>query len=72
MNTHFRKHHSEREMSGRLLWTNFFRGVFFGAGSLIGGTIAIAILIWVLHFFTYIPGEIGDFVDAVIDTLQRR
>lgn len=27
---------------------NFFRGIFFGLGSVIGGTIIIALLIWVL------------------------
>ncbi|MDR0397991.1 MAG: DUF5665 domain-containing protein [Candidatus Nomurabacteria bacterium] len=56
----------------RLFLLNFLRGIFFGAGSVIGGTIVIAVLIWFLSLFTYIPGAVGDFVDAVIKTLNNR
>lgn len=31
---------------------NFFRGIFFGFGSVIGGTIIIALLIWILSLLS--------------------
>lgn len=45
-------------------WMNFTRGVFFGFGSIIGATIVVAIFIWVLSFFTDLPG-IGDFFENI-------
>jgi len=35
---------------------NFFRGIFFGLGSVLGATIVVALVIWVLSFFVQIPG----------------
>lgn len=34
---------------------NFIRGIFFGLGSVLGGTIVIAFIVWVLSFFVQIP-----------------
>lgn len=34
---------------------NFFRGIFFGLGSALGGTIVVALIIWVLSFFVNLP-----------------
>jgi len=49
---------------------NFFRGVFFGFGSVIGGTIVIALLVWALSLLTDIPGGIGDFIQFIVDSVQ--
>lgn len=57
---------------GRIYRVNFFRGVFFGFGSLLGGTILIAILIFVLGFLVQIPGGLGDFFKWVIDAINSR
>lgn len=38
---------------------NFFRGIFFGLGSVIGATVVVALVVWILSFFVSIPG-IGD------------
>jgi hypothetical protein len=43
---------------------NFFRGIFFGLGSVLGGTIVVALVIWILSFFVQIPGIGGAFQQA--------
>lgn len=60
-------HRSRREV----YWMNFIRGVFFGVGSVLGGTIVIALIIWLLSLLTDIPGGIGDFVQYVVDIVQQ-
>ena len=49
---------------------NFFRGVFFGLGTVIGATIVVAIVLWFLSLFVDIPGAVGDFVQYIVDTVQ--
>lgn len=46
---------------------NFIRGIFFGLGSAIGGTVMVALIIWILSFFVNFPW-IGD---AVQNTQQN-
>lgn len=55
----------------QVYWMNFIRGIFFGLGSVLGGTIVVAILIWILaHVGNWIPG-LHDFFQALTQTLQR-
>jgi hypothetical protein len=56
---------------GRVYRVNFFRGIFFGFGSLLGGTVMVALLLICLGFLVKIPG-IGDFFQWVIETIQNR
>lgn len=51
----------------RIFSLNFTRGLFFGAGTFIGGTVGIALLIWVLSSF------FSDWtvIQKLIDALQR-
>jgi hypothetical protein len=51
---------------------NFFRGIAFGFGSFIGATVIILATIWFLNLFVNIPGGVGDFVQAVINTMNSR
>jgi hypothetical protein len=51
---------------------NFFRGIWFGIGSIIGGTIIIAVVIWLLNLLVDLPGGVGDFIQYVVDTVQKR
>ena len=51
---------------------NFFRGISFGFGSVIGATVLIFGLIWFLNLFVNIPGGIGDFVQSIIDAMNSR
>lgn len=50
---------------------NFFRGVFFGVGSVLGGTIVIALIVALLSLLTDIPGGIGDFIQYVVDIVKN-
>lgn len=49
---------------------NFVRGIFFGLGSVLGGTVVIALLAWILSFFVQIPG-IGQPIENVKQTIQE-
>ena len=49
---------------------NFFRGIFFGLGSVIGGTIIVALVVWILGFFVDFPG-IGNAIQQTQDKLQN-
>lgn len=60
--------HSSRR---QIYWLNFVRGIFFGFGTVIGGTIIVAVLIWLLSLFADIPGGFGDFIQYVVDTVQQ-
>lgn len=55
----------------QVYWMNFFRGLFFGVGSVLGGTLVIALLVWVLNLFADIPGGVGDFITYVVDIVQK-
>lgn len=55
---------------GRIYKVNFFRGIFFGLGSAIGGTIVIAILIWILSLFVNFP-VIGDFFKNAQNSIEQ-
>lgn len=50
---------------------NFFRGVFFGIGSVVGGTVIVAIALVVLGWLTDIPGGIGDFIQYIVNTVEQ-
>lgn len=48
----------------QVYWMNFVRGVFFGFGSLLGGTIVVAIVVWILsQIVGLFPGPVQDAVD---------
>lgn len=46
---------------------NFIRGIFFGLGSLIGGTIVIALIIWILSLL----GGAFPALDNLFENLSR-
>lgn len=48
---------------------NFFRGIFFGLGSVLGGTIVLALLVWIISLFVNFP-VIGNFFEQTQQTLQ--
>lgn len=61
-------HRSRHQVYGM----NFVRGIFFGVGSVIGGTIVVALVLWLLSLLVDLPGGIGDFVQFVVDIVQNR
>lgn len=51
---------------------NFIRGIFFGLGSVLGGTIVVALLIWILvHLSAAVP-PLHNFLQSFIQPLQQR
>lgn len=50
---------------------NFVRGIFFGFGSVLGATVLVALVVWLLNTTgQLIPGVAG-FVDSVVDVMQQ-
>lgn len=49
---------------------NFIRGIFFGFGSILGGTVVIALLAWILHFFVQLP-VIGQPIEDAQQSIQK-
>lgn len=50
---------------------NFFRGIFFGLGSVLGGTVVLALLVWLLNLTGHLIPGVADFVNQVVDVMQR-
>jgi len=51
---------------------NFIRGIFFGVGSVIGGTLVVALVLWLLSLLVDIPGGVGDFITYIIDIVRQQ
>lgn len=49
---------------------NFVRGILFGAGSVIGGTIVIAALIWIFSMLANVVPPLDDFFNGISHTLE--
>lgn len=54
----------------RQIWSAFVRGIFMGLGSVIGATLVVALLLWLLALFGTFP-VIGDFFRSLGGSLQR-
>lgn len=53
---------------------NLLRGIFFGFGTVIGGTLVVALMVWMLSWFNELP-FIGDTVENIqrsIETSQQK
>lgn len=51
---------------------NFLRGIFFGVGSVLGATIVVALLLWILSRLVDLPGGVGGFIQYVVDVVKNR
>ncbi len=49
--------------------TALLKGVLAGMGGVLGATVGIALLIWVLSWFDSIP-LLGPFIDSVLSTIE--
>lgn len=50
---------------------NLVRGIFFGFGSVVGGTIVVALLLWLLSVLHYFP-FLEQLTEAVQSSLESR
>ena len=53
----------------RFLWFGFLRGIVYGLGIFIGGTIVVAIVISLLTQFNDVP-VVGPFIDKIIQMVN--
>ncbi len=51
---------------------NFFRGVFFGFGSVLGGTVLIALLVWLLVQLGAVVPFLSEFIQQILDALGSK
>lgn len=54
----------------RIYKMNFIRGILFGLGSAIGGTVAIAIVVWLLSLFVNVP-LLGDLFQGAQTSIEQ-
>lgn len=54
----------------KLYLSNFIRGMFFSAGGIIGATLVIGLLIWILSLFGNIP-VVGPLFKNTRETIQQ-
>lgn len=50
---------------------SFIKGIAGGLGGVVGATVGVALLLWILSFFGQIP-IVGHFVDTLRHTIQNR
>lgn len=50
---------------------NFFRGISFGFGSVLGGTVVIALVVWLLNVIGWLIPSVGGFVTQIVDVVQK-
>ncbi|MGZ6004979.1 MAG: DUF5665 domain-containing protein [Candidatus Saccharimonadales bacterium] len=55
----------------QLLLISFYKGIATGFGALLGGTIVVGLLIWILSLFGQVP-LVGHFVEVVNHTVQNK
>jgi len=53
----------------RIVWTNFVAGIFRGLGAIIGASVFIAFLIWLLTLFVDAP-LVGEYAQEVKDSVM--
>lgn len=54
----------------KLYFSNFIRGMFFSAGGVIGATLVIAIVLWILSLFNSVP-LVGPLFENTRETIQQ-
>lgn len=69
MNSHrfIRMHNS----LSKLIWFNFMRGLAFGLGSVIGATLLVSVLVYLLRGIDFIP-IIGDWATEVLSIITEQ
>jgi len=55
--------------TARMFWLNFVKGVAYGLGLFLAGTLVVGGVIWVLGLFDHAP-LIGPLIQNIIDNLK--
>ncbi len=55
---------------GRVYKTNFFRGIFFGLGAFLGGTVIVAIVVFVLTWISSMLPHNISIIDWLLEVLR--
>ncbi len=55
----------------RQIWSAFVRGIFIGLGTVIGATLVVALLLWILHQLGGLP-VIGEYLQGVGNTIKSK
>ena len=50
---------------------NFVQGIFFGLGSVLGGTVVLALIVWLLNVIGWLIPGVAGFVNQVVDVMQQ-
>ncbi len=53
----------------RLLWYSFIRGIAYGFGIFLAGTLVVGIVMWILGLFDQVP-IIGRFIEHIINSIN--
>jgi hypothetical protein len=61
--------HSSRR---QVYWLNFWRGIAFGVGSVIGGTLVVALVVWLLSLLVDLPGGVGESIEYIVNTVRQK
>lgn len=56
----------------KIIWTNFLRGIAFGLGTFIGGTIVVAAILWVVSMTTDFFPWMKAVTDPLINSVEYR
>lgn len=54
-----------------IYWMNFVRGIMFGFGSVLGGTLLIALAVMILSQFVDWFPVLGDFINGIIEAMNK-
>lgn len=65
----FRDFHTNRLQIYKI---NFIRGVFFGFGSVIGGTVVVALVVWLLNTTGALIPAFDGLTNSIADKVQQQ
>lgn len=54
----------------RLLWFHLLKGIAFGLGSVLGATVVLSMLVYVLSQMEFIP-IIGEWISAILEVVKQ-
>ncbi|HUC87167.1 MAG TPA: DUF5665 domain-containing protein [Candidatus Saccharimonadales bacterium] len=54
----------------RQIWLSFVRGVFTGLGTVVGATVVVALIVWILHLFGGVP-VVGQFLTHTTSQIKQ-